>query len=139
MREHLRNLSLGWAAFGWFIGAALTSLFLLVLAALDLGPPGAAAETIWVAGTLLVGFFLAGLFVGTRVAAAPILNGVAMAVYSLVAWIVINVLVGEPFNETTWRSLEAGSLLALLLIQGAASVVGARIAVRWMRSPPGAA
>ncbi|MEX2583001.1 MAG: hypothetical protein WD766_06995 [Gemmatimonadota bacterium] len=136
MHEHIRNVNPSWIAFGWFIAAAVTALILLALASLGLvgeDPPG---ETLWVASALLVGFFTTGFFVGTRVAAAPILHGLGIGLFSIVAWLLINISVGGLVGETTWRSLDAITLGALLLLQTVAAVVGARMGVRWLRTPP---
>jgi hypothetical protein len=136
MHEHIRNVSPSWVAFGWFIAVSVTALILLAFASLGLvgeQPPG---ETLWVALALLVGFFVTGFFVGTRVAAAPVLHGLGMGLFSLVAWILINLLVGEPTGVTTWRSLDAYSLAGLLVLQGVAAIVGARLGVRFLRTPP---
>lgn len=136
MHEHLRNIQPSWVAFGWFLAAAITSLLLLALAGFGLAEPDSPGETLWVAAALLVGFFGAGFIVGTRAAAAPVLHGVAIGLFSIVAWFLINVFFGEPMGQTTWRSLEPEILTGLLVLQGVAAVVGARIGVRWTRTPP---
>jgi hypothetical protein len=136
MNESPRSLRWDWIAFGWFLAVGLTSLLLLALSSFGLLVTDAGGETLWVAVALAVGFFVIGVFVGTRVVAAPVLHGVAMALCTLVAWLAVNLLVGEPFGETTWRSLDALTAAGLLVLQAAAAVVGARIGVRWMRSPP---
>lgn len=135
MQEHIRNLRLGWVGFGWFIAVSITSLILLALDAAGVVATDSAAESLWVALALVIGFLLAGFFVGTRVAAAPLIHGVAMGLFSLAAWFLINLMVGEATGAATWRSLPAGTLLGMLSLQMAAAVVGARAAVRWMRSP----
>lgn len=133
MHEHVRNLRPAWIGFGWFIGVALTSLALFALTVLDLVRPDTPAEQVWVSVALVFGFALAGYFVGTRVAAAPILHGVAMGLFSLVAWAGLNLLAGEPVGVTAWDSLDAGSAFSLLSMQIAAAVIGARFGVRSMR------
>jgi hypothetical protein len=136
MHESIRSVRWSWVGFGWFLAAAVTSLILLALEAFSLIRPDTAAETLWVALALLTGFFLAGLLVGTRVAAAPLLHGLGMGACSIAVWLAINLLVGEPAGETTWRSLDAAALAGLLLLQAVAAVVGTRIGVRWVRSRP---
>ena len=42
-----------------------------------------------------------------------ILHGIALGLFSLVAWFVINLVLGEPTGATTWRSLELGTLLGI--------------------------
>jgi hypothetical protein len=133
MPEHLRNLRLGWIGFGWFVAVALTALAVVALSALDLLRQDTASEGIWVAGAIAVGFAIAGFFVGTRVAAAPLLTGVAMGVFSIVAWLAVNLLLGEPTNSAAWDALRPRTALSLLVLQTAAAVLGTRAGVRWTR------
>jgi hypothetical protein len=135
MNESPRSLRWDWIAFGWFLAVALTSLVLLALSSFGLLVADGGGEALWAAVALAVGFFVIGVFVGTRVVAAPVLHGVAIALFSLVAWLAVN-LIGEPFGETTWRSLDAPTVAGLLVLQAVAAVVGTRIGVRWTRSPP---
>src|SRR5688572_18054984 len=107
MREHLHNLNLPWIAFGWFIAVSVTSLILLALDAAGIAGADAPAESLWVAIALAVSFVAAGFLVGTRVAAAPWLNGIGMGLFSVVAWVAVNLLLGEPTGAATWRSLPA--------------------------------
>jgi hypothetical protein len=133
MHESLRSVRWSWIGFGWFIAVALTSLVLLALEAFGIIAVGAPGEALWVAIALVVGFLAVGLFVGTRVAAAPFLHGVGMGLFSLVAWFLVNLLVGEPMGQATWRSLEPLTLVGLLVLQTVAAVVGTRMGVRWVR------
>jgi hypothetical protein len=133
MTEHIRNIRLAWVGFGWFIAAALTGLFLVVLSALDLVRAGAPVEGAWVAIALAVAFLFSGFYVGTRIAAAPVLNGVAMALVSVVVWLALNLLLGEPTGVTAWDTLPGGTALTLLALQAVAAVLGARAGVRWTR------
>jgi hypothetical protein len=132
MHESLRSVRWNWVGFGWFIAVSLTSLLLLALGAAGL-VTGGPAESIWVSAALLLGFLCAGLFIGTRVAAAPTLHGVAIGLCSLVAWFLVNLFAGEPLEASTWGSTEPTQLAGLLAVQAAAAVVGARAGVRWMR------
>jgi hypothetical protein len=133
MSEHLRNLRLGWIGFGWFVAVALTALAVVALAALDLLRQGTASEGIWVAASIAAGFLVAGFFIGTRVAAAPLLTGLAMGVFSIVAWLAVNLLLGEPTNATAWNALRPRTAVSLLVLQTAAAVLGTRAGVRWTR------
>ncbi|MQA90598.1 MAG: hypothetical protein GEU90_10235 [Gemmatimonas sp.] len=135
MHESFRNVSPSWIAFGWFIAVSLTALILLALAAFGIIGVETLGDSIWVTVALGVSFLVTGFFVGTRVAAAPILHGLSMALFSLVAWFAINLFLGEPTGETTWRSLSAQSLLALVALQAVAAIVGARLGVRFLRTP----
>jgi hypothetical protein len=134
MSEHFSNLRPSWIAFGWFIAAAITSLFLLVFISLGLATADSPTETLWVAVALLLGFLAAGVIVGMRIGAAPTLNGFAIGLFSLVVWLLLNLFVGETTGADSWRSLEPLTLSGLLALQAVAAVVGARIGVRWTRS-----
>jgi hypothetical protein len=131
MHEHLHNVRLSWVAFGWFIAVALTGLEIVVLASLDLVRAGAPVEGAWVAIAIAVGFLVSSFYMGTRVAAAPVVNGLLMALFSVVAWIALNLFLGEPTGVTAWDTLPLGSAIVLLAIQAVASVLGARAGVRW--------
>jgi hypothetical protein len=135
MTESPRSLRWSWISFGWFIAVSIVSLILLALTSFGIIGTATEGTTIWVALAMVVGFFTSGVFVGTRVAAAPILHGLLMGLFSLAAWIGINLAVGEPMGESTWRSLDALSFGGLLLLQTVSAVVGTRIGVRWMRRP----
>jgi hypothetical protein len=131
MHEHFHNVRLSWVAFGWFIAVALTGLEIVALASLDLVRAGAPVEGAWVAIAIAVGFLISSFYMGTRVAAAPVLNGLLMALFSVVAWVALNLFLGEPTGVTAWDTLPLGSATVLLAIQAVASVLGARAGVRW--------
>lgn len=133
MHEHLRNVRLSWVAFGWFIAVALCALGLMALTSLDLLRPGASEEGMWVAVTLAVGFLVSGYFIGTRIAAAPLLNGLAMGLFSVIAWAALNVFLGEPTGSAAWGVLGPAASASLLVLQTAAAVLGVRAGVRWAR------
>jgi hypothetical protein len=119
-----------WIAFGWFIAAALTSLFIIALEALGVVGNNAADEATWAALALFAGFLIAGYFVGARVARAPVIYGIAMGLFSVVAWLALNLVLGEPTGSTSWRSLDVGTTIGLLLLQAIAAVVGVWLGVR---------
>jgi hypothetical protein len=131
MHEHLHNVRLSWVAFGWFIAVALTGVEIVALASLDLVRAGAPVEGAWVAIAIAVGFLISSFYMGTRVAAAPVLNGLLMALFSVVAWVALNLFLGEPTGVTAWDTLPLGSAIVLLAIHAVASVLGARAGVRW--------
>lgn len=135
MHESLRSIRPSWIAFGWFIAISLTSLILLAMEVVGLVGIDPRGESLWVALALLIGFFISGFFTGTRVAAAPVLHGLGIGFFSFLAWILVNLFLGEPTGGTTWRSLPVETVLGLLLLQAVAAVVGTRLAVRWKRSP----
>jgi hypothetical protein len=131
MHEHFHNVRLSWVAFGWFIAVALTGLEIVALASLDLVRAGAPVEGAWVAIAIAVGFLISSFYMGNRVAAAPVLNGLLMALFSVVAWVALNLFLGEPTGVTAWDTLPLGSAIVLLAIQAVASILGARAGVRW--------
>ena len=133
MHESLRSMRWSWVGFGWFIAVCLTSAILLALEAFGLIAEGAPGETLWVAVALATGFLATGIFIGTRVAAAPVLHGAAMGVASLIAWFLVNLLLGEPLDASAWGSLDPMALGAMLVLQAASAVVGTRAGVRWVR------
>lgn len=131
MFESVRSVRPGWIGFGWFVGAALTSLIVFVLTVLGLIRSEAPTEGMGVALSLLIGFLVAGFWVGTRVNAAPILHGVGMGLLSVVVWLGLNFFAGS--TATGWDTVSGAVALSLLGLQTAASVVGARAGVRFAR------
>lgn len=134
--ERLEHLRPSWIAFGWFIAAAVTSLVLLVLIAIGvLGAEAtAAAADVWVAVALLIGFTIGGFFAGVRVGKAPILHGLAIGLFSLVVWLLANLLIGVPADPNGWQALPLSVAAGLLLLQTVAAIVGARMGRRWTRN-----
>lgn len=132
--EHLQNVHLGWVVAGWLIAAAGTSAVLIVLAGLGLlGPEGLGA--FWSIVAVALGFWVGGLFTGFRSIDAPILHGISIGIFSLVAWFVVNLVVVFLFRSPLeWQSLPPALTATLLLLQMVAAVAGAwtghRIALR---------
>ena len=133
MFESVRSVRPSWIGFGWFIAAALTSVFLFVMTVLDLMRAEAPTEGIGVAVALMLGFVIAGFFVGTKVNAAPTLHGFGMGLLSVAVWLVLNLLVDGGVGGEAWDAIPAGVAASLLALQTAAAVVGARAGVRFAR------
>lgn len=133
MFESVRSIRPTWIGFGWFLAVALTSVLLFGLTVLGIIRPEAPTEGIGVAVCLMIGFMVAGFFVGTRVNAAPTLHGVALGLLSVVVWLVLNLVVGEGLGGEAWDMISAEAALALLALQTAGAVVGARAGVRFAR------
>lgn len=132
--ERIRNLRPSWIAFGWFIAAAVAALLLLALVALGiLSADTTAGEPGWIAVALMIGFMVGGFFTGFRTRAAPVLHGVGIGLFSLVVWLLANLIAGEATGWTAWRGVPTTQALALVFLQAVAAVVGARIGVRWAR------
>jgi len=134
MTESFVRLRPSWIAFGWFIAAAVTSLILLGLIGLGLISDDPQAEGTWVAVAFLIGFAVAGFFVGVRAGISPILHGVGMGLFSLLVFALANLLAGEPVGQTAWREVSTATALWLILLQTVAAIVGTRAGVRWRRS-----
>ena len=133
MFESARSLRPGWIGFGWFIAAALTSVLLFGMTALQMIRPEAPTEGMGVSVALMTGFFVAGFFVGTRVNAAPVLHGLGIGLFSVLVWLGLNLVVGEGLGGAAWDSIPGGVAAALLTLQTAAAMVGTRAGVRFAR------
>jgi len=126
-----------WIAFGWFIAAAVVALMIFGFIALGvMSPDTTRDEHLWLAIAMLVGFGVGGLFAGMRVRANPVIHGIGIGLFSLAVWVLANLLAGEPTGWTAWRALPTGQALALIGLQTASAVVGARIGVRWAGPGP---
>jgi hypothetical protein len=123
--EHLQNVHLGWVAAGWLVALAVTSLLLLALAALGIAAPDDSVPAVWTIAAVAVGFFAGGLFAGFRSIDAPILHGVAIGIFSLVAWFVVNLAATLVFPGATWQSLSPALAAGVLVLQLALAVAGA--------------
>jgi peptidoglycan/LPS O-acetylase OafA/YrhL len=121
--EHLSNVHPGWAALGWVIAVAVTAIVHLVLVGTGLLPPGG-PEVFGGVAAVLLGFFAGGLVVGLRWSEAPILNGIAIALLSVVLWFVGALVAPEPIVEHL-RFTGSAFTLGSVLLQLAAAVVGA--------------
>jgi ABC-type amino acid transport system permease subunit len=131
--EHLENVRPSWVGFGWFVSVAVASLVLVALNALGLIVEGSRSTGPWTVAALLVGFTLGGFFTGARVGAAPILHGVAMGLFSIVVWLVAN-LVGEALDAAAWNEVSPAVAAGGLLVQIVAAAVGAHIGSRGRRA-----
>jgi len=135
MRNPLPFLRPGWIPIGWFVAACLTALAILALVSFGVLSYGPAADNRWVAMAMVFGFLVAGFVTGTQVAGAPVLHGLGIGLFSLLVWVVVNLFLGEPTDQTAWATLSARSAFTLVILQTAAAVVGTRLGVRWVRRP----
>ena len=122
--EHLQNVSIGRVLLGWAVAAAITSFVLLLLAALHALPFGEEGAW-WNVLAAAVGFFGGGFFAGFRAMQAPILHGVAIALTTLVVWVVVNVLVFGLSGRESWEGLNATLTAVIMLVMIIAAVLGA--------------
>ncbi len=122
--EHLSNVHVGWVTAGWLIAAAVTSLVVLGLAALGAVAPDGSMAAGWAILAVVVGFYVGGMFTGFRSIDAPILHGIAIGIFSLVAWAVINA-VASGLSQSPWVVLSPAGVAGALLLQMVAAVGGA--------------
>jgi putative membrane protein (TIGR04086 family) len=131
--ESISDLRPTWIAFGWFIAAAVAALLILAFIAVGvMSPDSTRGEEMWIGLALLIGFVVGGFFVGVRTGAAPLLHGVAIGLFSLVVWLLANLIPGEATGWTTWRALPTFQAVALIALQTVAAVVGTRMGLRWL-------
>ena len=122
--EHLSNVHVGWVTAGWLIAAAVTSLVILAPASVGAVPPDGALAAGWTVLAVVLGFYVGGMFTGFRSMDAPILHGIAIGIFSLVAWLVLN-LVATGISRAPWQTLTPPGAAAALLLQMVAAVAGA--------------
>ena len=131
--EHLRNVRPGAVALGWFVSACIVSLAVIAMIAVGLLSRDGVGGTGWGLLATAVGFFAGGWFVGMRTGTAPILHAVAIGLFSLVLWLVVNLAFGESLGADSWN-VGAGYLAGLILLQIVAAALGARVASRDARA-----
>jgi len=130
--EHLRNVQLSWVAFGWFVGLAAAAAVLLLLAGAGFTESGGKQETVVLTIAVAVGWFAGGFIVGFKAAAAPVLHGAAMAMFTFVVWFAINLVFGGlTTGAQAWEFFGARSLAAALLVQVAAAIAGCWVGYRY--------
>jgi hypothetical protein len=122
--EHLQNVHLGWVTAGWLIAAAVASLVVMLFAAIGIVGPDGSVGPAWTIVAVVLGFYVGGMFTGFRSIDAPILHGIAIGIYTLVAWLVLN-LVASLLAGAPWQKLSPTAAAAALLLQMAAAVAGA--------------
>lgn len=128
--EHLGNVRPSWLAFGWFLGVGATAAVLFALISLGVLGVDAERDNRWLLFAVVVGFAVGGYLTGWRAGAAPILHGVGIGLFSVVVWLLANLLLGEPTGTTTWREIGARFAALLLLVQIASAAIGAWVGVR---------
>ena len=122
--EHLQNVGFGRVLVGWLVAIAVTSFVLLVLTAFD-ALPLAGDSTWWSVLAAAVGFFAGGFYAGFRAMQAPILHGVAIALTSLLVWLVLNLTIFGLAGRESWQGLTPTLTLILLVVMILAAVLGA--------------
>jgi hypothetical protein len=131
--EHLNNVKPGRVAFGWFVSAAVTSLIVIAMIAVGVLSRDGVGGTGWGLLATALGFFAGGWYIGMRAGRAPILHAVGIGLFSLVLWLLLNLIPGQALNADSWNvggTYGAG----LILLQIVAAAIGGRIASRDARS-----
>lgn len=131
--EHLSNVSFTWVAFGWFVGFSVASSIVLLLAGVGVvGGGQATGEALSVGIAAALGWGVGGFLTGVRTAAAPILHGAAMALFTFVAWFVVNlVLAAFTTGLSAWEAIPMQVVAPGLLMQALAAVAGCWAGYRW--------
>src|SRR4051794_28907657 len=127
--EHLSNVRPGAVALGWFIAAAVTSLAVFAMLAVGLLSRDGHGGTLWGLIATAAGFFAGGWFVGMRTGRAPILHAVAIGLFSLLVWLVVNLLPGQMLDAESW-DVGAAYAAGLILLQIVAAAIGGRLGSR---------
>ena len=126
--EHLQNVRPVTVIAAWLIAIAVTSLIMLAMIGLNIADaeaPSARAAM----GALALGFAAGGAFAGLRARQAPILHGLAMGLFSLVAWFVLGLLSSTVLDGAGWDTTRDITITALI-VQIICSIIGARLGYR---------
>lgn len=130
--EHLTNVRLSWVAFGWFVGFAVASSVLLLLVGAGVLGRTLTGEAVGVAVSVALGWAAGGFITGLRTAAAPILHGAAMALFTFFAWFAINlVLAAFTTGLSAWERVPMEVIAPALIVQGVAAIAGCWAGYRW--------
>jgi uncharacterized membrane protein len=127
--EHLQNVRPVTVIAAWLIALAVTSLIMLAMIGLnvvDAEAPSARAAM----GALALGFTAGGAFAGFRARQAPILHGIAMGLFSLIAWFALGLMSTTIFDGAGWSATRDITITALI-VQIICSIIGARLAYRF--------
>ena len=130
--EHLQNVEPGWVFFGWFIGAAVFSLLLTALMMVGLVDADGGSG-VWVLLAVVVGYVAGGYIMGKRTLAAPILHAVGIGLFTLVFWLIVNLL-ASGLGADTWRETAPELVVGAILLQMLATGVGHHLASREARA-----
>ncbi len=130
--EHLRNVQLSWVFFGWFVALSMASSLVLLLIGGGLLHRSSATSDLLVAAAVAIGWFLGGFVACYKTAAAPILHGSAMALFTFVAWFVLNLVFGGVTTGIdAWEPVSLRGATVALLIQGVAAIAGSWAGYRY--------
>lgn len=127
--EHLQNVKPVTVVASWLVAVAVTSLILLSLVGLNLIDADSPSTRAAMAAVAF-GFIAGGAFAGMRARQAPILHGIAIGLFSLVAWFVLGIMTQTLFNGTSW-DLTRDLTITALMVQIICSIIGARLGYRY--------
>jgi hypothetical protein len=127
--EHLQNVRPVTVVAAWLVAIAVTSLLMLALVGLRLVDADSPSTRIAMIA-LALGFIAGGAFAGLRAAQAPILHGIAMGLFSLIAWFVLG-LVAQSLITGGALDLTRDITMTALIIQIVSSIIGARLGYRF--------
>ena len=127
--EHLQNVRPITVIASWLVAIAVTSLLMLALVGLNLVDAEAPSTRLAMI-SLALGFIAGGAFAGLRAAQAPILHGVAMGMFSLLAWFVLGLLAHSLLGEGRW-DITRDLTITALIVQIVSSIIGARLGFRF--------
>jgi hypothetical protein len=126
--EHLQNVRPLTVVAAWLVAIAVTSLIMLALVGLNLIEADSPSTRAAMAAVAL-GFIAGGIFAGVRAAQAPILHGVAIGMFSLVAWFVLGLLTQSLLQGSVW-DIGRDLTITAVIVQIIASIIGARLGYR---------
>jgi hypothetical protein len=122
--EHLTNVRFSAVAFGWFVGFAVASSLILLMVGAGLMST-ISGEALGLAVAVAVGWAVGGFLTGVRTAAAPILHGTAIALFTFVVWFLVNLVVGGlTTGIAAWEGIPTRVAALSLLVQGVAAIAG---------------
>lgn len=124
--EHLENVEPSWVIFGWFIGAAVSSLVLMAMFLVGLVSEESGSGG-WALLAVIAGSLAGGFVIGMRTGAAPILHAVCVGLVTLVVWLAFNIL-AAPLGASTLRETSPSWVIGGILLQMLATWGGAHLA-----------
>ena len=119
------GIRFGWVAIGWFVAAAVAGTVLFALIAVGAIPRDARNAGFGSLFAVAVGFAAGGFTTARRASDRPLAHGLAIGAFSLLVWIVANLLARAVTGTPTWDALPFGQTVALLVIQAVAAALGA--------------
>lgn len=120
-----------WIAFGWFIAAAVTALFVMAGIAFGVIDDSSGPVDTWTLLAFVAGFLVGGFFAGARSGSRPVIHGLGIGALSLLVWLLANLLFSEAAALASWTAAALPATVAVLFLQTTAAIVGARMGVRW--------